>query len=152
MDDDWIPEELFAEFVATMPQACVELFLETDDGVLVARRANEPAEGEWFWPGSRLLKGERLEEAAHRVAEEELDVEVDLTGRLGVYEHFWETSAVVGSPSRHTVNVVFRATPGEAEPEIELDDQHTEYRFLDEVEPGLHEYVQKYLEDSGGFE
>lgn len=152
VDVEWIPEERFAEFVAAMPQVCVELFVEGEGGVLLAKRANVPAEGEWFWPGSRLYKGERLDEAAHRVAAEELGIGVELAGRLGVYEHFWETSDVVGSPSRHTVNVVFRAEPVEAEPEIELDDQHTEYRFVDSVEPDLHEYVRRYLEDSGVFE
>lgn len=152
MEAEWIPEEQFAAFVASMPQVCVEVFLETGRGVLVAKRANEPARGEWFWPGSRLQKGERLEEAAHRVAAGELGIEVDLRGRLGVYEHFWETSAVPGSPSRHTVNVVFRAEPVEEPPAIELDDQHSEYRYLDRIEPDLHDYVRRYLADSGVFE
>ena len=152
MDTEWLPEDRYAEFVAAMPQVCVEVFLETDRGVLVAKRANEPARGEWFWPGGRLYKGERLEEAAHRVAAEELGIEVELVGRLGVYEHFWETSAEPGSPSRHTVNVVFRAVPAADEPEIELDDQHAAYRFVDEIEPELHEYVRRYLADSGTVE
>jgi colanic acid biosynthesis protein WcaH len=152
MEPEWIPEELYADFVAAMPEVCVEVFLETDAGVLVAKRANEPARGEWFWPGGRLHKGERLEDAAHRVAAEELGIEVDLVGTLGVYEHFWGTSAAAGAPSRHTVNVVFRATPAAAEPAFELDDQHTDYRFLQSVETDLHEYVRRYLTDSGVFE
>ena len=149
MDPSWIPDELFAEFVATMPQVCVEVFLEHDDGVLVGKRANEPAKGEWFWPGGRLYKGERLEAAPHRVAAEELGVEIDVVGQLGVYEHFWESSPVCGSPSRHTVNVVYRAGFAEADWRIELDDQHDDVRFVDSIEPGLHEYVQHYLRDSG---
>ena len=148
MDTQWIPEELFAEFVATMPQVCVELFLEHDGGVLLAKRANEPASGEWFWPGGRLYKGERLEAAVHRVAAEELGVEIEIVGQPGVYEHFWEMSAVSGSPSRHTVNVVYRARFAEADWQIDLDDQHDDFRFIDELEPELHEYVQQYLEDS----
>ncbi|HKJ59211.1 MAG TPA: hypothetical protein VKA37_08280, partial [Halobacteriales archaeon] len=86
------------------------------------------------------------------VAAEELGVDIDLVGRLGVYEHFWETSAVRDSVSRHTVNVVFRARFAEADWRIELDDQHDDYRFVDSIEPELHEYVRRYLEDSEVFE
>jgi len=146
--DEYVPEDLFAEFTARMPEACVEVVLETEEGVLLAKRANEPAKGEWFWPGGRLYKGEKLEDAARRVAREELGIEVGVEGRLGVYAHFWETSAVGEGPSRHTVNVVFRVTPAREEFGIELDEQHEAYRFLSGLEPGLHEYVRRYVEDN----
>jgi colanic acid biosynthesis protein WcaH len=147
--DEFVPEDLFAEFTDRMPQVCVEVVLDTDEGVLLARRTNKPTKGEWFWPGGRLYKGEELEAAAHRVAREELGIEVEIVERLGVYAHFWETSAVVGEVSRHTVNIVFRARPADPEFEIELDEQHDAYRFLSEPESGLHEYVQRYVEDNG---
>jgi colanic acid biosynthesis protein WcaH len=147
--DEFIPPEDYARIQSRVPEACVEVFLEHDGVVLLVRRTNEPAKGEWFWPGSRLYKGETLEAAAHRVAREELGLEVELTGQLGVYEHFWDTSAVEGVDTRHTVNVVFRATPVEDEFEITLDDQHDDVRFLSAPEPGLHEYVRRYLGDAG---
>jgi colanic acid biosynthesis protein WcaH len=143
--DEHVPEDLFAEFTARMPQVCVEVVLDTDEGVLLAKRTNEPAKGEWFWPGGRLYKGEDLEAAVRRVAQEELGVAVSIEERLGVYSHFWETSAVAEGPSRHTVNVVFRAVPERSEFEIELDEQHGAYRILSETEAGLHEYVRRYL-------
>jgi len=146
VDDERVPEELYAQFVERMPQACVELVLEDEPGVLLAKRAIDPEI--WFVPGSRLYKGEGLEAAARRVAREELDVEVRLLDRVGTYAHFWAESAVEGSPSRHTVNVVFHATPAADEYEISLDDQHSEYRFVSTIEPGLHEYVRRYLRAS----
>lgn len=142
-----VPAEIYAEQIANFPQVCVEVVLESSEGVLVAKRANEPARGEWFWPGGRLYKDEKLETAAHRVAREELGIGVDLERQLGVNAHFWETSDVPGQPSRHTVNVVYIATPVDDDPAIELDDQHTAYRWLTAVEPELHEYVSQYLED-----
>ena len=142
-----VPEETYADFIEHFPTVCVEVVLAHDGGVLVAKRANEPVRGEWFWPGSRLYKGEELEDAARRVAREELGIEVELDEQLGVHAHFWDESDVVGSPSRHTVNVVFLATPVEEAPTIELDDQHTEYRWLTEADPDLHEYVRLYLEE-----
>lgn len=147
--DEHIPVEAFATIQRHVPEACVELLLEHDGGVLLARRTNEPAKGAWFWPGTRLYKGEGLADAARRVGRDELGIEVELTGQLGVYSHFWDTSAVEGVDARHTVNVVFRATPAEPPPEISLDDQHDAYRFVDGPEPGFHPYVERYLADAG---
>lgn len=147
--DEPIPESQFAVCQQHLPEACVEVLLEHDGGVLLARRTNEPAAGEWFTPGTRLYKGETLADAAHRVAREELGVAVDLTGQLGVYSHFWDTSSVPGVDSRHTVNVVFRATPADSELDIELDEQHDAYRFVSTPDPELHEYMQRYLSDAG---
>lgn len=146
--DECVPEDLFAEFTVRMPEVCVEVILEAHDGVLLAKRANEPAKGEWFWPGGRLYKGEELDDAARRIAREELGIEVKIEDRLGIYGHFWETSAVAEGPSRHTVNVVFRVAPAREDFEIELDEQHDAYRFLSELEPGLHEYVTRYIEEN----
>jgi len=148
VNDGYVPEDLFAEFTARMPQICVEVVLDTDEGILLAKRTNAPAKGEWFWPGGRLYKGEELEAAARRVAREELGIPVEIEERLGVYAHFWETSAVAGAVSRHTVNVVFRVSPVESTFEIDLDDQHDAWRFLAAPEPGLHAYVERYIEDN----
>lgn len=147
--DEWIPEEAYATCQQYLPEACVEVFLECCTGVLVARRTNEPAKGEWFWPGARLKKGEALEAAAHRVARQELGIEVELGSRLGVYSHFWDTSALPGVGSRHTVNVVFRAEPATEPVDVRLDDQHDDYRFVTGPEAGLHDYVNRYLMDAG---
>ena len=87
-----------------------------------------------------------LAAAAHRVADEELGTDVALRERLGVHAHFWAESETPEGVSRHTVNVVYRAAPATDAFEIDLDEQHSAYRFLAEPEPGLHEYVREYLD------
>lgn len=144
--DDYISEELFAEFIERMPQVCVELIVESEDGILLAKRNGDPPI--WFWPGSRLFKGEKLPEAAHRIAQEELGIEIDIKDQYGPYEHFWENSPVTGSPSRHTVNTVFHTIPANESFSIDIDDQHSDYRFISEVESDLHEYVRLYIEEN----
>lgn len=144
--DAHIPEDLFGEFIERMPQVCVEVVLETAEGILVAKRENDPQV--WFWPGGRLYKGESLDAAAHRIADEELGIAVDLRERLGIYEHFWEKGDLDGSSTRHTVNIVFLARPANDGYEIRLDEQHSAYRFLTEIESGLHEYVRRYLQEN----
>jgi len=66
---------------------------------------------------------------------------------VGVYSHFWDTARPEGADSRHTVNIVFHAQSCDPDAEIELDDQHSAYRFIAGDEDGLHEYVQQYLAD-----
>ena len=144
--DEFVPEEQYSAFVATMPQVCVEIVFQTDRGILLARRENHPRD--WFWPGGRLFKGEQLAEAAHRIAGEELDIEIDIVEKLGSYSHFWDGDSEQGLPSRHTVNIPFLVTPTTDDFEIALDSQHSEYRFVDEIEPDMHEYVSRYLRDN----
>ena len=143
--DEYIPEETFAACLNHAPQPCVDLVVEYDGGILLTRRRNEPAKGEWFWPGSRLYKGERLDDAAVRVAEEELGLDTVSAERLGVSEHFWEASAVDGVESRHTVPVVYRVTPDDSET-VTLDEQHDEYRVVTAPPADANEYVVEYFE------
>lgn len=144
--DEFVPEEHYSAFVATMPQVCVEVVLRTERGFLLAKRENHPQV--WFWPGGRLFKGERLAHAAHRIAREELDIEIDINEKLGSYSHFWEGDADQDRPSRHTVNIPFLVSPAVGDFEIALDSQHSAYRFVDELEPDMHEYVTRYLRDN----
>lgn len=152
--DERIPDESFAAFLDAMPQVSVEIVLEHDGSVLLVRRTNEPAKDEWFWPGTRLYKGETFERAVRRLAREELGIEVEICSRVGVYNHFWETANLPEVETTHTVNVVYHVRPtdasdgGDSVDGLVLDDQHDEYRFVDRIEPELQEYVKRYLEDS----
>jgi colanic acid biosynthesis protein WcaH len=143
--EEFIPAETFATCLEHVPQPCVDLVVEHDGGILLTRRQNEPAKGEWFWPGSRLYKGERLDDAVHRVAREELGLETVDVERLGVSEHFWETSSVDGVDSRHTIPVVYRVVPAAGQ-SITLDSQHDTYRVVTESPTDANEYVVEYFE------
>jgi colanic acid biosynthesis protein WcaH len=125
-----------------MPKICVEIILETQQGYLLAKRDITPSV--WFWPGSRLYKSEQLTEAAHRIAAEELAIDITIEAQYGPYAHFWESSSVEGSPSRHTVNPVFHVTPAYDDYDIQLDAQHSDYRFVTAIEPDMHPYVRQY--------
>jgi colanic acid biosynthesis protein WcaH len=149
VNDERIPDELFAAFLDAMPQVSVEVVLEHDGSVLLVRRTNEPAKGEWFWPGTRLYKGETFERAVRRLTREELGIEVEICSRIGVYSHFWETANLPNVGSTHTVNIVYHVRPADGLDELVLDDQHEEYRFVDRIEPTFHEYVKRYLDETG---
>lgn len=142
----WIPDDEWATIVQNVPIVSVDLVVLTDDGVVLAKRTNEPAKGEWFVPGGRVRKGERLENAVHRVAKEELGIEIEIVESLGVYEHLYRESDVDGSGGKHYLanGFVVRSVGNN----FTLDDQHGEVRTVEGWIEDLHPYVESYLSDT----
>jgi 8-oxo-dGTP diphosphatase len=73
---------------------CVGAIVVEDDRLLMVRRGQLPAAGEWSVPGGRVEHGETLAEAVVREVEEETGLEVvcgELVGwveRMGPGHHF----------------------------------------------------------------
>jgi len=111
------------------------------------KRTNEPAKGEWFVPGGRVKKGERLREGVHRVADTELGVQVTIERCLGVYEHLYEMSETGDVGGKHYVPHGF-AVRAEGGP-FTLDSQHEAVEVFADPPKDLHEYVAAYLRDAG---
>lgn len=145
---DWIADDDWRTIVANVPIVSVDLVVLAPDGVVLGRRQNEPARGEWFVPGGRVHKGEALEDAVHRIAEEELGADVEIRERLGAYEHRYDTADVADAGGKHYVPVAFVVTTDATS--FDGDDQHGALRTFEPGElPQLHEYVDAYLRDAG---
>ena len=56
-----------------------------DDKVVLLRRGFDPGKDLWTFPGGFVDLGESVEEAARREVREEIEVDVELTGLVGVY-------------------------------------------------------------------
>jgi ADP-ribose pyrophosphatase YjhB (NUDIX family) len=66
------------------PVACA-IPRDGDGRVWLLRRAFEPGAGLWTFPGGFVDLGESVEEAARRETREELEIDVELEGLVGVY-------------------------------------------------------------------
>ncbi len=143
---EWIPDDDWATIVRNVPIVSVDLVVLIDDGVILAKRTNEPAKGEWFVPGGRVRKGEQLVDAVHRVAETELGIEVEIVESLGAYEHLYRESDVGESGGKHYLANGF-VVRGESE-KYTTDDQHGDVQVFEEVPNNLHQYVEMYLQDA----
>jgi colanic acid biosynthesis protein WcaH len=141
-----VPSEDWESIVANVPLVSVDLVVEHDGGVLLGKRENEPAKGEWFVPGGTVLKNERRTEAVHRVADEELDEPVVVDDCLGTYEHFYDTSEIDGVDSKHYIATAYRCRFERDDPAIVVDDQHSELQVFRPPFDGVHPYVQRYLD------
>ncbi|WP_435349140.1 NUDIX domain-containing protein [Haloarchaeobius sp. HRN-SO-5] len=142
-----IPQDEWQSVVANVPLVSVDLVVEHDGGVLLGKRENEPAKGEWFVPGGTVLKNEPRIEAVHRVADEELGEPVVVDERLGTYEHFYETSEIGGVDSKHYVATAYRCHFERDGPSIVGDDQHSALDVFRPPFQEFHPYVERYLDE-----
>jgi len=147
MTDQPIPEGTWHDIVANVPIVSVDLVVRHDGGVVLGKRTNAPARGEWFVPGGRVHKDERLDDAIDRVARAELGVEVEVESRLGTYEHLWTESEFDDVATKHYVTHGVVVTP--RADRLDPDDQHDELRVFEPPFPDFHPYVEAYLRDAG---
>lgn len=119
-----IPEELYSRIRRIMPLVCVDLVVVNGEGqLLMVRRKNEPAMGEWWFPGGRVLFGEARIDAARRKLREECGLAAERLQELFTADcilHFAEESS-------HAVTTFYRADI--RDPLVSLDDQSVEYSW-----------------------
>ena len=80
------------------PVACA-IPRDADGNVVLLRRGFEPGAGLWTFPGGFVDLGESVEQAALREVREELEIDVELGGLVGVYSR----------PDDRIVLIVFHA-------------------------------------------
>lgn len=139
-----IPLDEWETIVRNVPLISVDLVILYQDGVLLGLRENEPAKGKWFVPGGTVLKNEQRTDAVHRVAQEELGVDVLIERRIGTFEHFYQTSEIEGVDSKHYLATAFVVTAENEE--ISPDEQHSQIQVVEPPFNELHPYVQQYLD------
>ncbi len=144
-----IPGDLYGLILANVPIACVDVVIIEAGAVLLVRRQDPPAAGDWWVPGGRVLKGERMRDTARRKAREE----VGLDCHVGPIIHTGETLFPDGPYGRpvHSINSCFLLWPVArlAADGVRLDGHHSEYRWVRTIPDGLHPYVVQCLRGAG---
>ncbi|GAB3691606.1 GDP-mannose mannosyl hydrolase [Salinarchaeum chitinilyticum] len=143
----YIDDETWRTIVQSMPIPSVDLVVNCPEGILLGKRANEPAKGEWFVPGGRIQKGEPIQGAVHRIAEEELGIEVTIERSLGVYDHFYEASDVPESGGKQYIAHAYVVSAANCD--VVSDDQHRDVQVFESPPKLLHPHIEAYLKDAG---
>ena len=122
----------------------VDLIVVNSTGqALLGYRNNRPAQHTWFVPGGKILKNERIPEAIHRIAGNELGIDLRVAlipgGNIsdsnipvqfmGVYEHLYDDNfagrAGIGT---HYVVLAYKLTINDL-PSHLPGEQHSSYRW-----------------------
>jgi ADP-ribose pyrophosphatase YjhB (NUDIX family) len=71
----WISDDEYDKIKKSFPIPCVDLLITNERSeILLVKRRNEPAKGEWWFPGGRVMYGEYRNAAAIRKSKEECGI------------------------------------------------------------------------------
>jgi colanic acid biosynthesis protein WcaH len=103
-----LPLTDFSQLIRNGILVAIDLICYNNSGeVLVGYRKNAPAKGFWFVPGGRIHKNETLNQAFHRIADDELhlNLEQDKVKLKGIYDHIYEEN-FLGNPDYNTHYII----------------------------------------------
>jgi len=145
-----IPIELYEKIMENMPVFCVDIIISQDKKVLLVKRENEPCKDQWWVPGGRLYKNEKTCDAAIRKAKEETNLDVEIIKQVGFYELMLKEAIPKVKTGTHNPVIVYLLKTKSSQ-EIHLDEQSSNYKWINKIEPDMHDYLKKILKDSGVF-
>ncbi len=82
-----LTQDEFDTIYGKVPRLTVEVVIQTESGIVMTKTPKGPAKGQWNVPGGTVRFGERLREAAKRVAKSELGIEIEIGMNLGYIEY-----------------------------------------------------------------
>ena len=78
------------------PEPVAAAIPRDDEGrIWLLRRTLHEGAGRWTFPGGYVELGETVEEAAHRETREEMEIDIELGGLVGVYSRATERTVLV---------------------------------------------------------
>ena len=140
----------FKTIVATTPLVSIDLLVrDTQGNILLGKRVNRPAQGDWFVPGGRVLKDEPIEQAYTRLLKIELGMGKTSGCFKGVYQHFYEDNFSEESFTTHYVVLAYEVifTGNIASLPVA---QHNDYRWFSKMalldNDDVHRYTKWYFQ------
>ena len=136
-----IPQDEYEQIIARVPIVCVDVVIYYESKILLIKRGDEPARGEWWLPGGRLFKGETIEACALRKAREETGLDCHYDSIVHFDSTIFETGP--NNIPVHSVNFCVRLwtnTNG-----VNLDPSCLDYKWVDGAEPDQHPYIKKCI-------
>lgn len=145
----FLTDDEYKTLYSLAPVVCVDLLLVAGDKFLLGKRINKPAQGEWFFPGGRVFKGETLNEALVRQGKKELGIDISHAKSeiVDVEEHLFDDAHLGGSI--HNVAILYKVILG-ANAELNIDSaQHEKVMWFSRIDNTWHPYVKSALIKAG---
>lgn len=135
-------EEEYRSLVNWAPLVCVDVIIANPKGeLLLGKRKRKPYQGEWFFIGGRVWKGETPKKAAVRQVVEETGIFLQesklnfITVLSRVYEEI----------DRHDIVLIYSAiVPSNVT--LQVNEEHSEIRFFKDL-PELNQEAEKTIRE-----
>src|SRR5262249_34706506 len=131
MERQPLPLAEFNAIYERVPRLCVELIIQTSEGMLLTKRVMDPWPGYWHIPGGTVFLGEPMAAAVERVARDELGLNARALKQIGYIEY--PRSQAAGFPG-WPVGIAWQTEILSGE--LRLDAQANDIGFFKEV-PGI---------------
>jgi len=129
---------MYEKIIRLIPIVCVDGFVFNNlNQILLLKRNNEPAKGEWWVPGGRIFKNEPLTVALKRKIREELGLDIENFLEIGVVETIFE--------EKHTINICYKINLHNEK--IKLNDEHEFFEWfnIDRLPQNLNQVIKNKI-------
>jgi|TARA_B100000315_G_C14216962_1_gene424681 colanic acid biosynthesis protein WcaH len=145
---EMIPTEEYREILEKLAIPCVDVFVENDSGeVLMIKRDNEPAKGQWWLPGGRIFKRETIKDAAIRKIREEVGLELSDVAIVGAYETIFDEGPFGIETGTHSVNVLVKGSVKSFDT-MKTNGDHSGAKFFKDIQEDWHSYLREGIADA----
>ncbi len=130
-----IPKGLYNKIKKTIPIPCIDLVVFNGAGhILMLKRENEPARGQWWFPGGRVLHGEKREQAVRRKLKEECGLTGIIKREIGTFDVILNYRLTNNEVIRsHAISTFYYVTDIRKS-EIVLDSQSSKFKWCSKPE------------------
>lgn len=150
--EGFIPDDEYKKIVTLLPLPCVDIVVALGGKFLLGKRKIEPAGGEWWPPGGRVLIGEKLVDAVKRKLKDDLGID----GGYGDPKFIFTGETIFKNPEggykRHTVNAIYLVEL-EKDPNIDFEksgiSDFSEIKWFDKIDNSWADYTKLCLEKAG---
>jgi ADP-ribose pyrophosphatase YjhB (NUDIX family) len=138
-----IAKSLYQKIKSSVPISTVDLVvMDRDRRILLLKRNNLPAQGEWWFPGGRVHYHELRTEAARRKLKEECGIKISNIQEIGAFDIIFKDCR----PSFHVITTVFLITAKSTRLKLDSQSEVGEWKTYKEWEKtGIHSFVEQSI-------
>jgi colanic acid biosynthesis protein WcaH len=143
-----IPTEEYKIMLEKLAIPCVDVVVENSEGeILMIKRSNEPAKDQWWLPGGRIFKKERIKDAAIRKIREEVGLELNNIVIVGAYETIFDEGPFEIKSGTHSINILVKGNVKSFD-NMKTNGDHSGAKFFKEIQEGWHSYLKEAITDA----
>lgn len=133
----------YQKIYSKVPRLTLELIVKKENGLVLSLRSAYGWENHWHIPGGVVHYGERVKDAAKRIAKDELNAEISVGQVIGYIEYPSEKKEM-GFGSTVGVAILCEYISGELKP----DNNSKEVKIFNELPDNLIEEQKIFLEEN----